>query len=231
MTLLSLQRFTSRIGKHFPFLTTSSSSLEDIVFIMVLLVRNLLCACFSFPFLCLIRSTVGIVPYFATLGYPCAPHTNPGDHVISLINVDFHSTSQLDIGDKPSPVASTQDRLSHIVEAWRTRNPSDSRNNHADHTVHPNSNGAGIADNTITSPFPKNLSPEGLPHLIRDPSAIWAARDRHRLSDEANRIRLLMQRAVLNYRRNLLAYGIRIAMYGMFGTRTLGTSFLDSLLP
>ncbi|KAF9517569.1 hypothetical protein BS47DRAFT_1339430 [Hydnum rufescens UP504] len=157
---------------------------------------------------------VGIVPYFAALGYPCAPHTNPGDHVISLINVDFHSTSQVDIGDKPSPAASAQDRLSHIAEAWRTRNPSDSRN---DHIVHPNSNGAGIADNTITSPLPPNLSPEGLPRLISDPSAIWAARDRHRLSDEVNRIRLLIQRAFLNYRRNLLAYGIRIAMYGGVG--------------
>ena len=34
--------------------------------------------------------------------------------------------------------------------------------------------------------------------------------------DEVGRTGLLIQRTALNYRRNILAYGIRIAMYGAY---------------
>ncbi len=36
------------------------------------------------------------------------------------------------------------------------------------------------------------------------------------LSLSVYRTKILMQRSVLNYRRNLLAYGVRVGMYGMF---------------
>ena len=36
------------------------------------------------------------------------------------------------------------------------------------------------------------------------------------LSLSVHRTKILMERSLLNYRRNLLAYGIRVGMYGMF---------------
>lgn len=138
-----------------------------------------------------------VVPYFASLGYPCPPHTNPADHVISIINTDFssstYSTKRVDDAQLSSE-GFPADRVERLAEAWKT------------HT----SSGASRP----STPPRRSTQRDGMDGRKADASTIWAAKDRHRFSDEAHRAWLLIKRASLNYRRNLLAYGIRVAMYG-----------------
>jgi hypothetical protein len=148
-----------------------------------------------------IESLDGVVPYFEKLGHPCPPHTNPADHVIGIINTDFSSSdsgSPFGSADGEKPVQ-PRARIEVLSDAWR---------NHTSSQASGPAN--GDSDTTRLSLTPPDKSPNST--VVKSPYG--KASGLHR---DASRTLLLMQRMAVNYRRNLLAYGVRIAMYAGMG--------------
>lgn len=144
------------------------------------------------------ESQDGVVPYFDKLGHSCPPHTNPADHVIGVINTDFSSAS-----GSPSGSAGDEETgqpshapLEALSAAWRnyTKSQTPERANW---------------DSDSISPKPE-ISPNSMATKPAHGHADGLRRD-------FSRTLLLMQRMGVNYRRNLLAYGVRIGMYAGMG--------------
>lgn len=137
------------------------------------------------------------MPYFESLSHPCPPHTNPADHVIGIINTDFGS-SPSQSGDNEKPVL-PRARLEFLSTAWR---------NHIGSQSSGSANGG--SDPTSLGP----TRPDESVKLAARKSSLGQA---HSFSREFSRTLLLMERMTLDYRRNLLAYGVRVAMYAGMG--------------
>lgn len=145
-----------------------------------------------------------LVPYFTRLGFPCPSHTNPADHVIGLINTDFTSADPDKDDNAPN---AAEARLNRFAATYRT--DASGGQPHLDISL-----GETRQRRTATSQTHSQaaLDPKSI-YEKDDTSEMWAARNKHRMMDELNRTWLLIQRTALNYRRNILAYGIRLAMY------------------
>ena len=138
------------------------------------------------------------MPYFESLSHPCPPHTNPADHVIGIINTDFGSGSPSQSGDNEKPVL-PRARLELLSTAWRN------------HTGSQSSGSAnGDSDPTL-------LGPTQPDEPVKSAARKSSLGEAYSFSREFSRTVLLMQRMALNYRRNLLAYGVRVAMYAGMG--------------
>lgn len=140
----------------------------------------------------------GVVPYFEKLGHPCPPHTNPADHVIGIINTDFSSS------DSESPPGSAGNekphaRLKELSDAWRE---------------HTGSQASGFANGDSSLTRRSLTRPDESPNSTAVEPPYEQVSGLHR---DISRTLLLMQRMGINYRRNLLAYGVRIAMYAGMG--------------
>ncbi|KDN36243.1 P-loop containing nucleoside triphosphate hydrolase protein [Tilletiaria anomala UBC 951] len=112
-----------------------------------------------------------VVQYFGELGHSCPSHTNPADHMMSLVNSDFTSKDQ-------APDGLVKGNSHAFAEAWRLH------------------------------PWSKYASPE----VQSKPPSSSRTRG-NALSHFFKATLLLSQRNLLNYSRNLLAYGVRFAMY------------------
>jgi hypothetical protein len=114
---------------------------------------------------------VDVVPYFTSLGHPCAEHVNPADHVISIVNVDFIQDA-VEAGK----------RIDNLVKAWvRSQASLDTAYGKSEMALDEKMDGGGGKGGWLRVAV-KNT---------------W----------------VLMEKNALNYRRNLLAYGVRLGMY------------------
>ncbi|KAF8324153.1 P-loop containing nucleoside triphosphate hydrolase protein [Cantharellus anzutake] len=170
----------------------------------------------------------GVIPYFSQVGHPCPPHSNPADHVISLINVDFsHSVtttsppSEQEIEVRPTPdvpltqpgALSQEDherRVQYLADSWSERGaafiaslPTPVEGEHGN-TTGETAGSEELAERVL--PMALSLRVESRGRGLGNA-----------LNLSVYRTGILMERSVLNYRRNLLAYGIRVGMYAGIG--------------
>ncbi|KAE8258035.1 hypothetical protein A4X13_0g1947 [Tilletia indica] len=133
--------------------------------------------------------TQEVAPYFAALGHPCPTHTNPADHALRLISTDFQQDST------PDGTVNDDLRTAEAGEVAVQRSQLDdfaeAYTRHEEQQASQNSSD-GILVNHAAKPKGKESS--------------W-------MSALVNHTVILTHRNFVNYRRNLLAYGIRCGMY------------------
>lgn len=124
------------------------------------------------------------------LGYPVPRHANPTDHAVDLVNTDFLLNADERSG-----------RVTEYAEKWNAYA--------AEHGLGPKSDKKdGFEDKqavrvSILSSFSGITGHNG--------KMMSAVKRGLRIS--TSRTMILMQRNMLNYNRNLLAYGVRFGMY------------------
>jgi hypothetical protein len=140
--------------------------------------------------LCLTRTAtdesyaVDIVPYFDSLGYPCAEHVNPADHAINIVNIDFMR----------NPTTAAQ-HIDSLVDAWVASQPRIRERGFK-------GEGREYDDEDPDKRFVVKI---GRRKAERPAASPWRIALKNTL--------ILMERNTLNYSRNLLAYGVRLGMY------------------
>ncbi|CAD6962225.1 unnamed protein product [Tilletia controversa] len=143
-------------------------------------------------------STQEVASYFAARGHPCPTHTNPADHALRLVSTDFQLSASSTTPDRAvndglqaaeaGQVAVQPGQLDQFAEAYK-------RHEEEQASL------AGTATDTYHSDV----------MLIKH-----ASKPKHKaipLASLARHTMTLTHRNFVNYRRNLLAYGIRIGMY------------------
>ncbi len=141
-----------------------------------------------------------VARYFASLGHPSAEHENPADQMLSLVNGDF-SSSEVDPLTTTNPSTTTTPAAAEheknltspvkgdtaaFARAWAERHPPRKGSVSTHHEP--------AAIESMTRHKDSHHSSGSPRHLLQ---ATW----------------LLSQRNMLNYSRNLLAYGVRFGMY------------------
>ncbi|KAK0552235.1 hypothetical protein OC846_002986 [Tilletia horrida] len=124
-----------------------------------------------------------VAPYFASLGHPCPPHTNPADHMMNLVNNDFGQVGEAQPATSGGVAAHDQ---AAFAASWLRHTQSS-----ADPTQSP-----CLTDGSK----PKFYAPSS-------ESKLRSARNM------ISQIGLLTRRNLVNYSRNVLAFGIRTGMY------------------
>ncbi|KAF8316101.1 P-loop containing nucleoside triphosphate hydrolase protein [Clavulina sp. PMI_390] len=61
-----------------------------------------------------------VVAYFDNLGFPCPGHTNPADHVISVVNTDFVSPMDTPAVSGADKMAAGASRTEALAAAWQS---------------------------------------------------------------------------------------------------------------
>ena len=137
------------------------------------------------------------VTYFSELSYIVPANYNPAEYFLNLVNIDFASS------ETPAQ------RLEHIANAWAESTFAEQLGKAATNTD------AEIDESTHTQTKSSTPTPFTLPasdELIKKPSF-------------ASTVTTLTHRSFLKSQRDVLAYGIRIAMYTCFAV-LMGTVFL-----
>ncbi|PWN52543.1 P-loop containing nucleoside triphosphate hydrolase protein [Violaceomyces palustris] len=141
----------------------------------------------------------GVVPYFDELGYPCPKHTNPADHMMSLVSTDFLSPCD-------------DDDL-HYVEEGKARNGLANVEAFAEHWKKRQATTSGAEQLQLQlQPHGSHSIDEGATKSVcsTQPEATGGASNAKKLFSQTL---TLTKRNFLNYSRNLLAYGVRLGMY------------------
>ncbi|TDL28023.1 P-loop containing nucleoside triphosphate hydrolase protein [Rickenella mellea] len=122
---------------------------------------------------------------------PVAMHANPTDHALDLINTDFFSDAK-----------EGQNHIDELSSRWRTR--------------------GGRYNSVRTTLETRPSTEEKESTLDADPIHVWSQERRvakQSIRRAFHQTWILIERNILNYSRNLLAYGVRLGMY-------LGMGFL-----
>ncbi|POY71944.1 hypothetical protein BMF94_5027 [Rhodotorula taiwanensis] len=130
--------------------------------------------------------TATLPNYLASIESPVPEHVNPADHAIELVNTEFLKKDEETYGSMP-PV-SADDHLNALAAKW-------TEHRHATPDPRPS-----YGDTTTTT--------TGATLALGSRSG-----KRTGFAVGSQKTVTLMHRTVLNYSRNLLAYGIRLAMY------------------
>ncbi|KAK0539385.1 hypothetical protein OC835_001134 [Tilletia horrida] len=136
-----------------------------------------------------------LTPYMASLGHPCPTHSNPADHAIMLISTDFQNTDERSARDElhaaETGAVVARGNLEQLADAYRryAEEHAHAMALSGQHDpVHP-SDGILVSHGSRS----KAVS-SGIKSILAQTMT-------------------LTQRNLLNYRRNILAYGIRLGMY------------------
>ncbi|KAE8198143.1 hypothetical protein CF328_g3636 [Tilletia controversa] len=130
--------------------------------------------------------------YFAALGHPCPTHTNPADHALRLISTDFYQTAS-----SPTVDRAANDEL-QAAEAGEVAVQRGQLDDFAE--AYKASRAENASDNHLSDGLLINHAAK--PKLQTNPFTSLVL---HTM--------ILTHRNLVNYRRNLLAYGIRVGMY------------------
>lgn len=142
----------------------------------------------------------GVAPYFEALGHPCAKFSNPADHMMRLASDDFLSIQAPNDIEGSGEVA-PRPTVDELATAWRQSAGGNfsmpvygmgeglyKTSNHAVYHATPNEKTAHADDAISDADQPRKKS-------------TWMTTT------------TLTRRNILNYQRNLLAYGVRFGMY------------------
>ncbi|KAI0048707.1 P-loop containing nucleoside triphosphate hydrolase protein [Auriscalpium vulgare] len=129
--------------------------------------------------------TTHLASYLADgLGHPVPQHANPSDHALDLVNTDFI----------PDARARTL-HVAGLTEKW-----------HSYAAAHP-------VEQPAFLPFKmKHRSSAWITAAFRPRRPLWR-RAADSMRSDSRRTLILIERNMMNYSRNLLAYGIRLGMY------------------
>lgn len=119
------------------------------------------------------------------LGHPVPKYANPADHALDVFNTDFLSDS-----------AQRETHVDELAARWREYATANGLARHeTDKDEHETMAGSVVRMSTA--------------HLSTQRKGIRAA-----VTRALYRTGILMERNMINYSRNLLAYGVRLGMYG-----------------
>ncbi|SJX63408.1 related to ATP-binding cassette protein (ABC) transporter [Sporisorium reilianum f. sp. reilianum] len=145
-----------------------------------------------------------VVGWFAGLGYRCGEHTNPADFMVGLVNDDFAGR---EVAEKEGVVVKRGDTVG-FADAWAKHVAT--RVTGSTLPVKSGEDGgnsdSASSSGSATQPLQRAVShPDAIAHLTS------AARTR--MTSLLSQTLTLTRRNLLNYSRNLLAYGVRFGMY------------------
>lgn len=134
--------------------------------------------------------TAELLPgYLDKLGYPVGEHVNPADAAISLVNTDFdHPQNAADFQE--SKLEAGDGLLENLADKW---------------IQHEQNSGSSLVNSISTSEIEGPL--KSVKHEAKKASFMQI------IKRDIYRTGVLIGRNFTNYRRNLLAYGIRVGMY------------------
>ncbi|GAA6021383.1 hypothetical protein JCM8202_003594 [Rhodotorula sphaerocarpa] len=142
--------------------------------------------------------TAALPDYLKSIDSPVPEHVNPADHAIELVNTEFlkHDVEGSDETYAHRPAVSADDHLNALASRWTEhRHATPDRRSSTDDGRYPTSGAGGDEGQHARS--------------IGSGSGVR----RTGFAAGAQKTWTLMHRTTLNYSRNLLAYGIRLAMY------------------
>ena len=134
--------------------------------------------------------TRGVAGWFGGLGWPCGERTNPADLMIELVNDDFAKDDEEQEHGKDRGNKVKKGDWKGFAEAW------------AKHSAQAKPNACSISSDNGSHSYT----------VVSEPTA-RASSSVARLTILCAQTLTLTRRNLLNYTRNLLAYGVRFAMY------------------
>lgn len=174
------------------------------------------------------------------LAHPVPKHANPTDHALDVVSTDFihdHKLRENHIEDLAEKWKA-YDNIRTGATSWQGSEAWNSEF-YDDHETEANRSGSGseghslrvffgvaektlhLANGTKVNSKAKGRSRAGLPQNLTLPSlpgpsgslSSCAASSGNSLKKGLRQTRILMERNMVNYSRNILAYGVRLAMY------------------
>ncbi|EST05077.1 ABC-2 type transporter [Kalmanozyma brasiliensis GHG001] len=143
-------------------------------------------------------STGGVAAWFAGLGHRCPEFTNPADFMIGLVNDDFVDSSRSKGREGVSNAGEkvTKGDSGAFADAWAS---------HVSTRITPGTSHHALVGSGHDRSSPKFTTCSDAPSPSAPASSSFAI--------HLSRTLTLTRRNLLNYSRNLLAYGIRLGMY------------------
>ncbi|PWN39927.1 P-loop containing nucleoside triphosphate hydrolase protein [Ceraceosorus guamensis] len=155
--------------------------------------------------------TKHVESYFAEIGEACPTQTNPADHMLRIVSDESYAvTTSADDLEKQLRRSGARGDVAQLSALWQARVQKQDGQTFVEHVnaARASPSPAERTDDILLSPTRPDHS---LLHLARLLAfATW----------------ILTKRNLLNYRRNLLAYGVRFAMYLGMGV-LLATVWVD----
>lgn len=147
--------------------------------------------------------------YFAEIGEPCPAQTNPADHMLRIVSDESYAvTPSTDDLEKQPRRSGVRGDVAQLSALWQARVQKQDGQTFVENANAAHASPAERKDDILLSPTRPDHS---LIHRARLLAfATWT----------------LTKRNILNYRRNLLAYGVRFAMYLGMGV-LLATVWVD----